>query len=233
MERQCAPYPTSGSAPRFMRLHAGPDLAPVLHEVLAAETWQARGGHLATATEYLAAKRNAGSGSRRRCATRAPFWSPLPRHRRRVFAAALLTEITDPEECAGWPNAPTSAASTGSAITWTSWRTSPRGVVQRLFRWPHPVRPTAASPPGDGANRKFTASPGRAGKWSAVARAFRITTSPGCRCHPAVTTNTRSPGVKMHHSILRGPSAGARHLHRAAAGIGRQPPARCTFRLRR
>jgi len=132
MERQYAPYPKwFGTA--FMRLHAGPDLAPVLHEVLAAETWQLRADHLATATEYLAAKHNALGLTLPLRATRAPFWSrPFPVIGGERFAAALLAEITDPEVrrlVEGPPTGGIDQVSDNVDIL----ENTPREVVRRLF----------------------------------------------------------------------------------------------------
>jgi len=132
MERQYAPYPKwFGTA--FMRLQAGPELAPVLHAVLAAETWQARGDHLATAYEYLAAKHNALGLTPPLRATRAPFWGrPFPVIGGERLATALLAEIIDPEVRRLLQRPPTGGIDQISDNV-DILENTPREVVRRLF----------------------------------------------------------------------------------------------------
>jgi hypothetical protein len=132
MERQYAPYPKwFGTA--FMRLHAGPELAPTLQRVLDAQTWQTRGDYLATATEYLAAKHNALGLTPPQRTTRAPFWSrPFPVIGGERFATALLAEITDPEVRRLTERPPTGGIDQISDNVDILENTS-REVVRRLF----------------------------------------------------------------------------------------------------
>ena len=97
MERQYAPYPKwFGTA--FMRLQAGPELAPILQRVLTAETWQARGAHLAAAYEYVAAKHNALGITEPLPASCSPFWDrPFPVIHGEKYAEAIVERICDPE----------------------------------------------------------------------------------------------------------------------------------------
>lgn len=97
MERQYAPYAKwLGTA--FMRLAAGPDLGPILQRVLAAETWEARGEHLAAAYEYVAAKHNVLGITEPLPAQARPFWGrPFPVIGGERFAQAILARISDPE----------------------------------------------------------------------------------------------------------------------------------------
>jgi hypothetical protein len=96
MERQYAPYPKwFGTA--FMRLAAGPELAPLLQRVLRGETYQARGEALAAVYEYLAAKHNALGITEPLATTCSPFWSrPFLIIGGDRFADALLAQISDP-----------------------------------------------------------------------------------------------------------------------------------------
>jgi hypothetical protein len=96
MERQYAPYPKwFGTA--FMRLAAGPDLAPILQRALRAETYQERGEALAAAYEYLAARHNALGITEPITATRALFWSrPFQVIWGDRFADAIVAQISDP-----------------------------------------------------------------------------------------------------------------------------------------
>lgn len=132
MERQYAPYPKwFGTA--FMRLHAGPELAPLLQRVLDAQTWQARGDHLATATEYLAANHNTLGLTPPLRATRAPFWSrPFPVIGGERFATALLAEITDPEVRRLTERPPTGGIDQISDNV-DILENTPRAIVRRLF----------------------------------------------------------------------------------------------------
>lgn len=97
MERQYAPYAKwLGAA--FKHLQAGPVLAPILQAVLAAETWQSRGEHLAAAYEHLAAKHNALGITEPLTAQARPFWSrPFPVIHGERFAKAILARISDPK----------------------------------------------------------------------------------------------------------------------------------------
>jgi hypothetical protein len=96
MERQYAPYPKwFGMA--FMRLAAGPELAPILRRALRAETYQERGEALAAAYEYLAAKHNALGITEPLAATRSQFWTrPFQVIWGDRFADAIVARITDP-----------------------------------------------------------------------------------------------------------------------------------------
>ena len=100
MERQYAPYiKWFGTA--FQQLDCAPDLAPVLHQVLQAETWQQREAHLTTAYEHVARKHNAlGLTAPLDPAVSRFYGRPfLVLHAER-FAEALHAEIADPEVCA-------------------------------------------------------------------------------------------------------------------------------------
>jgi hypothetical protein len=96
MERQYAPYPKwLGTA--FMRLAAGPELAPLLQEVLRAETWSERGEHLAVAYEVVARKHNALGITEPVPALRTPFFGrPFPVIWGGRFADAIAARISDP-----------------------------------------------------------------------------------------------------------------------------------------
>ena len=96
MERQYAPYPKwFGTA--FMRLAAGPELAPILQRALRAETYQARGAALAAAYEVLAAKHNALGITEPLATTCAHFWSrPFLVIWGDRFADAIARQISDP-----------------------------------------------------------------------------------------------------------------------------------------
>ena len=96
MERQYAPYPKwFGTA--FMRLGAGPDLAPILQRALRAEGYQGRGEALAAAYEYIAAKHNALGITEPIAATRSLFWSrPFQVIWGGRFAEAIAGQISDP-----------------------------------------------------------------------------------------------------------------------------------------
>jgi hypothetical protein len=97
MERQYAPY-SKWFGTAFMRLRAGPELAPILEQVLRAETWPVRAEHLATAYERLAAKHNALGITDPLPAERSPFWGrPFPVIHGERFAQAILAQINDPE----------------------------------------------------------------------------------------------------------------------------------------
>lgn len=97
MERQYAPYPKwFGTA--FMRLAAGPELAPILQQALRAETYQARGAALAAAYEVLAAKHNALGITEPLATTCSPFWSrPFLVIGGDRFADAITGQIGDPD----------------------------------------------------------------------------------------------------------------------------------------
>ncbi len=96
MERQYAPYPKwFGTA--FMRLQAGLELAPLLQEVLRAETWHARGERLVAAYEVAARKHNALAITEPLPATCTPFFGrPFPVIWGSRFADAIRAQITDP-----------------------------------------------------------------------------------------------------------------------------------------
>lgn len=96
MERQYAPYPKwLGTA--FMRLAAGPELAPLLREVLAAGTWPVRGERLAAAYEVVARKHNALGITEPLPAVSTPFFGrPFPVIWGSRFADAIASRITDP-----------------------------------------------------------------------------------------------------------------------------------------
>jgi Domain of unknown function (DUF4037) len=96
MEQQYAPYPKwFGTA--FIRLAAGPELAPLLQAILRAETWQERGERLATAYENVAEKQNALRVTEPLPATCSPFWGrPFPIIWGDRFADAIAAQISDP-----------------------------------------------------------------------------------------------------------------------------------------
>ena len=96
MERQYAPYPKwFGTA--FMRLAAGPELAPILRRALRGETYQERGEALATAFECIAAKHNALEITEPIAVTRSLFWSrPFQVIWGDCFADAISAQISDP-----------------------------------------------------------------------------------------------------------------------------------------
>jgi hypothetical protein len=96
MERQYAPYPKwFGTA--FIRLAAGPELAPRLQRVLRGETYQARGEALAAVYEYLAVKHNALGITAPLATVCSHFWSrPFLVIWGDRFADALLAQISDP-----------------------------------------------------------------------------------------------------------------------------------------
>jgi hypothetical protein len=96
MERQYFPYAKWFGA-AFMRLHAGPEVGPILRRALLAETWQARGANLAAAYEYVAAKHNALGITEPLPAHTAPFWGrPFQVISGERFAQALVRGIRDP-----------------------------------------------------------------------------------------------------------------------------------------
>lgn len=132
MERQYAPYPKwFGTA--FMRLQAAAEVGPILQHVMAAETWQARGEHLATAYEYIAAKHNALGITGPLPAVRSPFWGrPFPVIHGDRFAQAILTRISDPEVKRLTERAPIGGIDQISDNT-DILENTPREVTRRLF----------------------------------------------------------------------------------------------------
>lgn len=95
-ERQYAPYAKwFGTA--FMRLAAGAVLQPILQAIVAAESWQARGEHLAHAYEFVAGRHNELGITPPVPARCAPFWGrPFPVIGGGRIAEALLAAIADP-----------------------------------------------------------------------------------------------------------------------------------------
>lgn len=95
MERQYAPYAKwFGTA--FMRLAAGPRLAPLLQDALAASSYVARGEALARVYEFLAARHNALGLTAALPESASPFWGrPFSVIHGDRFAAALAAEIRD------------------------------------------------------------------------------------------------------------------------------------------
>ncbi len=132
MERRYAPYAKwFGTA--FMRLEAGPALAPILRRALAAETWQARGEHLAAAYEFVAAKHNALGITEPLPAQAHPFWGrPFPVIGGERFAKAILARITDPEVQRLAERAPVGGIDQISDNT-DILENTPRAVTRRLF----------------------------------------------------------------------------------------------------
>jgi hypothetical protein len=132
MERRYAPYPKwFGTA--FMRLHAGPELGPVLHDALRADTWQARGEHLAAAYEYLAAKHNTLGITEPLPVVCSPFWGrPFPVIHGDRFSHAILTRITEPDVKRLAAVVPTGSIDQISDNT-DVLENTPREVTRRLF----------------------------------------------------------------------------------------------------
>jgi hypothetical protein len=97
MERQYWPYAKwFGTA--FMRLRAGPQLAPMLGAALAAPGWQERGKRLAAIYEFLARQHNALGLTSPIAQSASPFWSrPFRVIHGDRFADALLALIEDGE----------------------------------------------------------------------------------------------------------------------------------------
>ncbi len=97
MERQYAPYPKwFGTA--FMQLDAGPELRPLLDEVLRAQSWQQRDAAFAPVYEILARKHNALALTEPLPAAVSPFWGrPFGVIHGDRFAAALQGRIERPE----------------------------------------------------------------------------------------------------------------------------------------
>ena len=133
MEREYAPYPKwFGTA--FMRLDAGPQLAPLLGEVLQAETWPERGDRLAQVYEFLAGKHTLLELTDPLPAKSSYFWGrPFKVIHGDRFAEALRCRIVDDEvqRIAG--------RGLSGSIDQISDNTdilenTPRGVVKRLFR---------------------------------------------------------------------------------------------------
>jgi hypothetical protein len=97
MERQYAPYPKwFGTA--FMRLNAGPRLAPLLQETLQSDSWPERDDRLARIYEFLAEKHNLLGLTDPLPAKSSPFWGrPFNVIHGDRFAEALRSRITDAE----------------------------------------------------------------------------------------------------------------------------------------
>jgi hypothetical protein len=97
MERRYAPYiKWLGTA--FQQLECGPDLAPVLHQALLAETWQQRETHLTAAYEHVARQHNALGLTARLEPRVSPFYGrPFLVLFAERFAEALHAQIEDPE----------------------------------------------------------------------------------------------------------------------------------------
>ena len=97
MERVYAPYPKwFGTA--FRHLTSGPELYPVLHEALAARTWQERERHLIKAYEFLAARHNALALTEPLPEKVQPFFNrPFQVITHNGIIEALLKQIVDPE----------------------------------------------------------------------------------------------------------------------------------------
>jgi hypothetical protein len=134
MERQYAPYPKwFGTA--FMRLAAGPELAPILQQALRAETYQARGAALAAAYEVLAAKHNALGITEPLTTTCAHFWSrPFLVIWGERFADALLAQISDPDIrrlTRGGPIGGIDQFSDSTDLKHSEWRLGVRGLYIR------------------------------------------------------------------------------------------------------
>jgi hypothetical protein len=97
MDRQFAPYAKWFGA-AFLRLDAGPRLAPLLDAALRAAGYDQRGDALAAVYEFLAAKHNALGLTGPMPARVSPFWSrPFPVIHGGRFAEALVSGIRDPE----------------------------------------------------------------------------------------------------------------------------------------
>jgi hypothetical protein len=97
MERRYWPYAKwFGTA--FIRLSAGPQLAPLLGETLAAQGWQARSEQLTAVYEFLARKHNALALTPPLPEQASPFWGrPFPVIHGDRFAEALFALIEDGE----------------------------------------------------------------------------------------------------------------------------------------
>lgn len=132
MERQYAPYAKwFGTA--FMRLAAGPPLAPILQRVLFAATWQERGELLAAAYEMLAARHNALGITEPLPAACSPFWGrPFPVIHGERFSQAITARISDPALRRLAERAPTGSIDQISDNTDIQENT-PREVMRRLF----------------------------------------------------------------------------------------------------
>jgi hypothetical protein len=97
MEKTYAPYiKWLGTA--FQGLGCAPDLAPVLHRILQAETWQQREAHLTTAYQYVAQMHNGLGLTAPIDPTVSPFYGRpfLVIHTER-FSEALHAQIQDSE----------------------------------------------------------------------------------------------------------------------------------------
>ncbi len=133
MERQYAPYPKwFGTA--FLRLDAGPDLAPILQQALRAETYQERGEALAAAYEYLAAKHNALGITEPLPTERSLFWDrPFQVIWGDRFADAIIAQITDPAVqrlTRGGPIGGIDQFSDSTDLKHSEWRQAVRGLYR-------------------------------------------------------------------------------------------------------
>jgi len=131
MERQYAPYPKwFGTA--FMRLTAGPGLAPRLQRVLRSQTYQERGEALAAVYEYLSVKHNALGITESLATTCSHFWSrPFLVIGGDRFADALLAQISDPDVrrlTRGGPIGGIDQFSDSTDLKHSEWRMGVRGM---------------------------------------------------------------------------------------------------------
>jgi hypothetical protein len=134
MERQYAPYPKwFGTA--FMRLAAGPELAPLLQRVLRSEAYQARGEALAAVYESLAVKHNALGITAPLATVCSHFWSrPFLVIWGDRFADALLAQISDPAVrrlARGGPIGAIDQFSDSTDLKHSEWRLAVRGIYIR------------------------------------------------------------------------------------------------------
>ena len=131
MERQYAPYPKwFGTA--FMRLAAGPELAPILRRAVRGETYQERGEALAAAYEHLATKHNALGITEPMVATRSLFWDrPFQVIWGDRFADAIIPQISDPAVrrlTKGGPIGGIDQFSDSTDLKHSEWRQAVRGL---------------------------------------------------------------------------------------------------------